>query len=221
MKINEENICQLDKINVSLGGSRIFQDLSFDFKRRERFLLLGRNGSGKSTLLRLIAGLLSPHSGTRTLGENTNPFLLSHASGLYADLTIEENLLFFSGLFGVTKPVNDVIKSWGLDKFRYRTLRTVSKGTSTRTGLALVDIIRPPLLLLDEPTANLDHDGIQVLLQRILSDQDTTIIIATHDLHHLATWGNTLLLLDNGSIKSSSSIETKEALLDFYHASNR
>jgi ABC-type multidrug transport system ATPase subunit len=221
MKINEDIICHLDKVNVSLGGSKILQDLSVNFKIGERVLVLGRNGSGKSTFLRLIAGLISPFSGTRTLGKNTTPFLLSHASGLYADLTIEENLLFFSGLFGVKKPIDDVLKLWGLNKFRHRTLRTVSKGTNTRTGLALIDIIRPSLLLLDEPTANLDNNGIELLLQSILSDKDTTIILATHDLHHLVAWGNTLLLLDNGSIKRSSSMETKETLLAFYHASNR
>jgi ABC-type multidrug transport system ATPase subunit len=155
--------------------------------------ILGANGSGKSTLLRLIAALLQPTRGTVTLfGQSARPTaelrrrigLVPHQSLLYESLTVEENLWFFAGLYGVAPArVAAVLEDAGLPLLRRRRVRILSRGQCQQVDLARALLHDPELLLLDEPFTGLDLAAAARLAASIhRSSGVRTVIFSTHDL---------------------------------------
>jgi heme exporter protein A len=159
--------------------------------------LTGRNGSGKTTLLRICAPLLRPTRGTaRILGhdlireaDRIREFVgvLAHEAGLYDNLTAEENLLFslrMAGLAPDRTAVGGILEIVGLAADRTERVRGFSAGMRRRLGLARLMLRPPRLLLLDEPYASFDADGIDLVnaFARQVSTGGGITMIATHDL---------------------------------------
>src|SRR6266853_326672 len=145
--------------------------VSLEVGKGEIFGFLGPNGAGKSTTIRILCGLLTPSSGRASVGGfdvtrdsetiRRNIGYMSQKFSLYDDLTVEENIRFFSGVYGVPKNLRDqrrdfVLKMAGLEERRGTMTRLLSGGWKQRLALGCAILHDPPILFLDEPTSGVD-----------------------------------------------------------------
>ncbi|HZP65407.1 MAG TPA: heme ABC exporter ATP-binding protein CcmA [Rudaea sp.] len=157
----------------------IFGPLDFALRPGEIVLVEGDNGSGKTTLLKVLCGLLAPSAGEVLLhGEpltlarlSHQVSMLGHLAGLKLELSVLENLRFAIGLGGIRPGITPLLAlaSVGLDGYEDQPLRTLSAGQKKRVALARLLLVPSALWLLDEPYANLDRGGIE-LVNRLLDD---------------------------------------------------
>lgn len=155
----------------------IFGPIDFSLHAGEVVLIEGDNGSGKTTLLKVLSGLLPPSSGTIELHGETLTMsrlsqqvaLMGHLPGLKADLTALENLEFSIGVFGLRAGNTPLLAlaSLGLQGYEHVAVRLLSAGQKKRVALARLLLVPAALWLLDEPYANLDKEGID-LVNRLL-----------------------------------------------------
>lgn len=158
--------------------------------------LLGANGSGKSTLLRILATLLRPHGGSaRVWGHDVVRApqdvrslvgYLGHSPGLYDDLTARENLAFVASMLDRDASDADAaLERVGLLGAANKQVRGLSAGMQRRLAVARLTLVRPRLLLLDEPYSNLDADGIG-LMNSLITEWAQDGVAALVVLHELA-----------------------------------
>jgi heme exporter protein A len=177
------------------GARWVLRGVTLDVRRGESVGLLGANGSGKSTVLRVLATLLGPSAGSATVngldvvrraGEVRRQVgYLAHAPGLYDDLTARENLVFAADMLGLPRSAaDDALQRTGLARAANDRVRGFSAGMQRRLGLARLVMRRPLVLLLDEPYANLDADGIGIM-NDVLGDilrNGGAALLALHEL---------------------------------------
>ena len=159
-------------------------------RRGEVYGLLGPNGAGKTTLIRCLVGLVRPDAGTvRVLGR-TLPDLavlarvgyMTQAAALYPDLSVAENLRFFSAISGAGGGVDDALRFVDMADRRDSVVSTLSGGMRTRVSLACALVHRPELLLLDEPTVGVDPQLRAQLWERFrdMTTAGSTIVVSSH-----------------------------------------
>ena len=177
---------------VSFGYEEpLFSDLDLDLRRGERWVLLGSNGSGKSTLLRVLAGVMRPLSGLRTLGRGVRVgwFEQDQAAALPPELTPLEHLLAVAP-FCVEAKARAALGAMGLSgNDALRPISTLSGGQRARVALATLSVQSFDALLLDEPTNHLDLVTVEVLADA-LEQFPGLVVIVSHDravLERLAT----------------------------------
>ncbi len=154
----------------AFAGHRVLDDVSLDVAGGEAVALLGANGAGKTTLLRILATLIRPSRGQAFVGGHDcarDPEaarrqlgLVAHGSWLYDDLTAVENLHFWTTLHGRRAETGELRAALGeveLDRVADERARTFSAGMKRRLSLARLVLLRPRVLLLDEPFAQLDQ----------------------------------------------------------------
>jgi ABC-2 type transport system ATP-binding protein len=173
------------------------EPLDLEVRRGEVFGLLGANGSGKTTTIRMLTGLMPPTSGTATVAgidvvrdpEAVRHRLgyMSQRYGLYDDLTVEENLTFYAGLYGLIgregrDRVEALIAELDFTPRRRQLAGTLSGGWKQRLSLACATAHRPDVLFLDEPTAGVDPAARRHFWEVIhtLAAGGTTILVTTH-----------------------------------------
>lgn len=184
-------------LTVFRGERCLFSGLDFALSAGEALLLEGRNGSGKTSLLRAVAGLLEPESGKirwNGVPVKDEPQLfrndmvwMSHKPAFKSDLTLIENLRYESRL----RPQSaaefpEVLKRLELTRLKSLPLRLLSTGQQRRVALARLVLASAALWLMDEPAANLDHDGRKLVLQLVrehLSRGGMAIMAVHEDLH--------------------------------------
>ena len=189
--------------------------LTFDIRPGEVFGLLGPNGAGKSTTLKLLTNLLFPTSGTATVfgrpvgdvaARQRLGFLPEHPT-FYDQLTAEELLSYFAGLFGETGPARRAKAQAALDRVglgadRTRPLRQYSKGMIQRVGLAQALVNDPELVILDEPMSGLDPLGRREVREIILQlrDDGRTVLFSSHILSDAEWLCNRVAILSAGRL---------------------
>ena len=173
-------------------------DLTFEVQRGEVFALVGPNGAGKTTTLRLLGGLIAPSTGSIAIDDKTmaNPGVdrlrrqigyLPETPGLWDHLTVEDNLIVYARLFRLGRPAEAaerVLRLFELwDRRRDRTA-LLSKGLKQKLALARALVHDPELVLLDEPTANLDPETSRTVrdLLRRLGAEGRAVVVSTHNL---------------------------------------
>lgn len=177
------------------GSFTAVDHISFSVARGEVFGLLGANGAGKTSTIRMICGLLAPTEGRIFVDDipvhrqprlaRTRIGYLSQRFSLYEDLSPEENLRFFSALYGVPQDTTKAhlarLSSWLGEGFR-QPVRTLPLGFRQRVGLMCALLHDPPLLILDEPTSGVDPIGRQEFWEEIYrqSSEGKTILVTTH-----------------------------------------
>lgn len=201
-------------------GRAVLEDISFKVFRGQRLVLLGPNGSGKSTLLKLLAGLLFPTAGTvRAYGASMGAaafkdqdftfsfrrrvgVVLQNAEAQLFSPTVWSEVAFGPLHLGwspdeVKKRVAETLSLLGIVHLQDRTPHQLSDGEKKKVALAAVLAVNPEVLLLDEPTANLDPRSQHWLLNFLLalSRVGKTIIVATHDLVTVPVLAQRVLVL--------------------------
>ncbi len=177
----------------------IFQDVAFVLAHHEVLRVIGRNGSGKSTLVKIIAHTLTPTRGSvkfRFKGDHDLVQTPQRVIGLvspylqmYDEFTALENLQFASRIRGLrsdTGWMERLLTTVGLSARRHDPVRTYSSGMKQRLKYAFALVHMPPVLILDEPMANLDAEGMEIVRQ-IMNEQRSRgiLIVATNDLTDL------------------------------------
>jgi heme exporter protein A len=195
--VSVETMVHIEDVSKRFGTVWALRGLSLQLGRGRCLGLFGPNGAGKSTLFKILATLTRPSTGTVSIAgydivrqaENIRPLLgvLGHRTFLYGTLTAVENLWFYGRMFGVqqlSRRIDEVLQSVGLETQAHRLVRTYSRGMQQRLAIARAILHHPTLLLLDEPYTSLDHYAIthlQQLLQQ-LQAAGRTIMISTHDI---------------------------------------
>jgi ABC-2 type transport system ATP-binding protein len=207
--------------------------VTLDVRRGEIFGFLGPNGAGKSTTIRMLCGLLLPTSGSATVGGldvMTQSETIKHHIGymsqkfsLYDDLTVEENIDFFSGIYGVPKARRAerkayVLKMAGIEERRSSLTALLSGGWKQRLALGCAILHEPPVLFLDEPTSGVDPIARRTFWDLIyqLSAAGHTIFVSTHYMDE-AEYCHRLALMYRGKIIAlGTPAELKQSLEGHY-----
>ena len=174
---------------------RALYDVDLDVRPGESLTIFGPNGAGKTTLIKLLSTILEPTAGTLRLFGEERPRpdvrrrigLVSHGSFLYGELTAEENLGFYAGLYGVgadRERIAELLSEVGLEAWRERPVKTFSRGMEQRLALARAFLHDPELLLLDEPYSGLDPQAVMHLQEILLRfhGRGKALVLTTHDI---------------------------------------
>jgi len=204
-----EPLMRLEHTAVRFGDVQALRDVSLTLRRGDRLALVGANGSGKTTLLRLLHGLV-PFDGRREVVAIhgrvpgvamlfQRPFLLS--------LSVRWNVLLGLWLHGVPRAQRDercrrALQRVGLDALAGRSARSLSGGQQQRLALARAWALEPDILLLDEPTANLDPSAKREVERLIgaLADDGVTVVMSTHNLGQAKRLATRVAYLEAGRL---------------------
>ena len=183
----------LDGVGRRYGDREALAGVSLTLERGQTLGVFGPNGAGKTTLLRVLATLLRPHAGTaRVLGSELpdgawevrgRVGYLGHDPLLYRDLSVRDNLRFHARLHKLPpERVDEAIAAVGLERRARDPLRELSRGMVQRAAVARATLHDPPLLLLDEPRANLDPAAVRALEPLIGRASGRTRVVVSHDV---------------------------------------
>ena len=216
-----------ENITKSYGDKTALNDISFDVKKGELFGFIGPDGAGKTTLFRIITSLLIPDKGSMTV-DGFDPVkdyiklrkILGYMPGkfsLYQDLSVEENLKFFAGIFNTTPEANyDLVKDIysHIEPFKKRKAGKLSGGMKQKLALSCALIHKPEVLILDEPTTGVDAVSRIEFWEMLakLRQSGITIVVSTPYMDE-ASRCDRVALIQNGSIMS---IDTPEAIRKNY-----
>ncbi|MEX2047846.1 MAG: heme ABC exporter ATP-binding protein CcmA [Chloroflexota bacterium] len=194
----------LNDATVLLDDRTILRGISLEL-RPGLTLLRGTNGAGKTTLLRALAGLVPLARGRRSL-PGGQPLYIGHRPMLLRGLTARENLAFFAAFRGLAASgVGEALRKWGLGDEMDRPIERLSAGQRRRASLARIETEQVPLVLLDEPFADLDSDAL-VRLRAALNTalvRGQAVLMATHMHHELDQDAGYRYVLDSGSLRET------------------
>lgn len=222
-----EPVVRFDQVSVSYRSvkgepRKIFDRLDLTLYRGEKIALIGSNGAGKSTLMKMMTGLLKPSEGAVTLKDrnirDTRPEELSryvslvyqNPEDMFIKDSIEHDIAFamqVRNLEGWQEKTGRLLERFRLSDLRQRDGRLLSGGQMRRASLAIGIALNPQILLLDEPTANLDI-ATRKEIMRTLNDMKNiteTVMIATHDMQLVCEWAQRIIVLWQGQVIADGS----------------
>ncbi|APX90734.1 heme ABC exporter, ATP-binding protein CcmA [Brevirhabdus pacifica] len=170
----------VDALSCARGGLAVLHGVGFVLNPGEVLILRGPNGIGKTTLLRTVAGLQPPVAG-RIDAPAEGLAYAAHADGLKAQMTVVENLEFWSAIFG-GPPIDEALRAFDLVGLRSRLAQNLSAGQKRRLGLARLLVTGRPVWILDEPTVSLDRASVALFADAVRAHcaAGGSALIATH-----------------------------------------
>ena len=217
----EEKVLNVDHLHFSYQpGKAILSDISFDVKKGEMISIVGKNGAGKTTLSNLICGFLEPSKGKIELNGNDISPLSVKERGEHIGIVmqnpnqmISKPMIYEEVALGLTvrgvpeeeirERVHETLKICGLYQFRNWPVSALSFGQKKRVTIASILVMKPEILILDEPTAGQDYrhyTEIMEFLKEINETQGTTIIMITHDMHLMLEYTNRAIVVADGKL---------------------
>jgi len=224
-----QNKIVVERLKKYFGDFKAVDDVSFSIKKGEIFGFLGPNGAGKSTTIKMLTGLLLPTDGKALInGESVfkdpekvreNIGYMAQKFSLYDDLKVQENIDFYTGIYGIEKSKISQRHEWikdisGIKGFEDRKTGDLSLGLKQRLALGCAIMHRPPVLFLDEPTSGVDPVSRARFWETIndLAHDGTTIFITTHYMDE-ADYCNRLSLIYSGKIIANGSPKNLKDML--------
>jgi len=215
----EKIIVEIENLRKVFGDFTAVDGITLSVSRGEVFGFLGPNGAGKSTTIKMLCGLLMPTGGSGSVGgydiltesEKIKQHIgyMSQRFSLYDDLTVEQNIKFFSGMYGVPGQRLKERREWVLDMAGLRdkrtaVTRTLAGGFKQRLALGCAILHEPPILSLDEPPSGVDPVSRRNFWNMIhdLSRSGTTVFVTTHYMDE-AEYCDRLALIYSGRIIAS------------------
>jgi phospholipid/cholesterol/gamma-HCH transport system ATP-binding protein len=226
------------QVDKAFSGRKVLDKVSFSVARGETLCILGRSGTGKSVTLKLMIGLLNADAGKvlvegadmATLDEGglvkvrRKMGFLFQSAALFDSFSINQNLAMPLHRLDRTKSrdeikraVHESLRQVGLEKDGEKMPAALSGGMQKRAGLARALILKPEILLVDEPSSGLDRitaGEIDDLLIKVKTERHTTIVIVTHDVHGARKIGDKFAVLDAGGLLAFGSPEELDGKQD-------
>ena len=226
-----DNVIEIQNLKKSFGKNEVLKGLSLRLKRGENLALLGKSGTGKSVLIKCIVQLVKPDSGSiKVLNRELNRLnkyeidelrqkvgYLFQGGALYDSMSVRENLEFpvrrtrkRKSKKELDEMVLEVLDSVGLTEAVDKMPAELSGGMKKRIGLARTLILKPEIILYDEPTTGLDpvtSGEISELMLRIQEKYNTSSIIVTHDMKCVKMTSNKIKLLVDGKFYAEGTYE--------------
>ncbi|MEJ7669170.1 MAG: ATP-binding cassette domain-containing protein [Casimicrobiaceae bacterium] len=209
----------LERVSFTARGHAILRDVDLTIRAGARTVILGPNGAGKSVLMRLCHGLLAPTSGRVRWATLERPRTPRRQAMVFQRPVLLRrsalgNLTFALAVAGVRRVdraprARDALEGVGLQALAHRPARVLSGGEQQRLALARAWILRPEVLFLDEPTANLDPGAtreIESIIQSI-HDSGTKVVMITHNLGQAQRLADEIVFLDRGRIAERASVD--------------
>ena len=207
---------QVRALTKRFGDFTAVDSIDFDVSTGEIFGFVGPNGAGKTTTIKMLTGLVRPTAGTaQVAGFDVIRELhaikhrigyMSQLFSLYGDLTVQENITLFAGLYGIAGPRLSARREWvlhmsGLAQHEHRLTAHLPLGWKQRLALGCAVIHEPTILFLDEPTSGVDPIARRSFWDLIdeLASQDTTVFVSTHYLQE-AEYCHRLALMNRGQL---------------------
>jgi phospholipid/cholesterol/gamma-HCH transport system ATP-binding protein len=226
----ENIIVEIEHVKKSFGKNTVLRDMSFKIDKGENLVIFGKSGSGKSVLIKCLVGLLSPDDGRIILlGENLSDLkysklnllrkkvgFLFQSGALYDSMTVRQNLEFplrdmnFKSQEEIDALVIEALENVGLEAAINKMPSELSGGMRKRVGLARTLILKPDLILYDEPTTGLDPITSKEISQLILDVQkkyNAASIIITHDVECARITANRMIVMKEGTSVAEGSFQ--------------
>ncbi len=231
---DQERVIEIENLKKSFGSNHVLKGVNLVLNKGENLVVLGKSGTGKSVLIKCIIGLLTPESGKLEVFGRSIPSLsveeldelrarigfLFQSAALYDSMTVRENLEFpirrhKKGISkqDLDKLVMEALNNVGLAKAVDMMPSELSGGMRKRIGVARSMILKPDIMLYDEPTTGLDPVTSREISELILKVQEqyhTSSIIITHDMACARITSNRMLVLVNGVVKAMGTFDELE-----------
>jgi ABC-2 type transport system ATP-binding protein len=233
VSVREHSIAlETSDLTKRYGDRTAVDSLSLQIRRGEIFGLLGPNGAGKTTTILMLLGLTEPTSGTARvdgLDPRRDPLAVKRRVGylpddvgFYDDATARENLRYTARLNRLREPdatqrIEYLLDQVGLSEVIDRRVRTFSRGMRQRLGLADALIKRPSILILDEPTVNIDPEGVRELLRFVRDLRDVegmTVLLSSHLLHQVEEVCDRIGVFVSGKLAGLGTVSQLASQLD-------
>jgi len=194
---NKENVIEVNNLTKAFGDFRAVNEISFEVMKGEIFGFLGANGAGKTTAIKMLIGISHPTSGqAKVVGYDVytqpedikkNIGYMSQRFALYDDLTVNENITFFGGIYGMSRAKiqqkrKQLVEELGLENIASELVGSLPLGWKQKLAFSVALIHDPKIVFLDEPTGGVDPITRQQFWEMIYkaADQGTTIFVTTH-----------------------------------------
>jgi ABC-2 type transport system ATP-binding protein len=226
MSQNNNTAVSVQGLVKKFGDFTAVNRINFAVEQGEIFGFLGPNGAGKSTTIRMLCGIISPTAGSGQVGGfdiingqhhiKENIGYMSQRFSLYDDLTVEENIDFYSGIYKIPKQdrlarKEEVIRLASLEGFRKRLTRAISGGWKQRLALGCALIHHPKIIFLDEPTSGVDpitRNNFWKII-RDLAGRGVTVFVTTHYMDEAENCGRMALIYHGTIIAMGTPVEMK------------
>ena len=223
-KLTEKNIIELKNITVRFDGDTVLDNLNLSIRDGEFVTLLGSSGCGKTTTLRIIAGFLEPDEGEVFFGEKNMNGVPAHKRevntifqryALFPHYNVFDNVAYGLKVRHVPKEeirerVTEMLRLVNLEGFAKRSVAKLSGGQQQRVAIARALVLKPKVLLLDEPLSALDaklRKDMQVELRNIQQATGITFIFVTHDQEEALSMSDTVVVMNEGRVQQIGSPE--------------
>jgi ABC-2 type transport system ATP-binding protein len=221
---------QVENLEKKFGNFTAVNRVSFGVKEGEIFGFLGPNGAGKSTTIRMLCGIISPSSGKGTVGgydiikeqRNIKEHIgyMSQKFSLYDDLTVAENIDFYSGIYKIPHNLRkerseEVIRMANIEGFRDRLTRTISGGWKQRLALGCALLHHPRIIFLDEPTSGVDpitRANFWSIIKN-LAKEGVTVFVTTHYMDEAENCDRIVLIYRGTIIAMGTPLEMKTTFM--------
>ncbi|MEX0780167.1 MAG: ABC transporter ATP-binding protein [Balneolales bacterium] len=224
-----EAIIKTENLTRTFGNFIAVDNITFDVKPGEIFGFLGANGAGKTTAMKMLTGLLKPSSGkalvsgkdvyTETEGIKKSIGYMSQKFSLYDDLTVDENIRFYGGIYGIphaelSHKVSRVVDSVGLNEVRKKLVASLPLGWKQKLAFSISILHNPAIVFLDEPTGGVDPITRRQFWESIYeaSNNGITVFVTTHYMDE-AEYCDRVSIMVDGKIEA---LDTPDGLRQTY-----